>query len=136
MVARNMILLERTYMPLIIFILVGCGSWYDPAALDIYVVALLMLGSFRQTIKSFRRETAYAYTFNAALLLGLSILIYAPSAIYILLLPISHILFMKRWREWVVTLGNLQRLFYRAGQLRHFWNSGKIHFFGYIGLCC
>ena len=78
-----------------LFILVECGSWYDPAALDIYVVALLMLGSFRQTIKSFRRETAYAYTFNAALLLGLSILIYAPSAIYILLLPISHILFYE-----------------------------------------
>ena len=30
LVARNMILLERTYMPLIIFILVGCGSWPTP----------------------------------------------------------------------------------------------------------
>ena len=107
LVARNMILLERTYMPLIIFILVGCGSWYDPASLDIYVTALLMIGSFRQTIKSFRRETAYAYTFNAALLLGLSILIYAPTAIYVLLLPIAHILFMKRWREWIITLGGM-----------------------------
>lgn len=123
MVARNMILLERTYMPLIIFILVGCGSWYDPAALDIYVVALLMLGSFRQTIKSFRRETAYAYTFNAALLLGLSILIYAPSAIYILLLPISHTLFMKRWREWVVTLGGILLPICLYGYIR--WGMGN-----------
>ena len=100
LIARNMILLERTYMPAIIFLIVGCGSWYDPAALDLFAATLLMIGSFDRTIGSFRREVVYTHIFNASLLLGIALLTYAPAAVYIPLLPVALVLFRKRWREW------------------------------------
>ena len=107
LIARNMILLERTYMPAIIFLIVGCGSWYDPAALDLFAATLLMIGSFDRTIGSFRREVVYTHIFNASLLLGIALLTYAPAAVYIPLLPVALVLFRKRWREWIVALAGL-----------------------------
>ncbi|MFQ8804995.1 MAG: hypothetical protein ACLR8Y_07785 [Alistipes indistinctus] len=92
LIARNMILLERTYMPAIIFLIVGCGSWYDPTALDLFAATLLMIGSFDRTIGSFRREVVYTHIFNASLLLGIALLTYAPAAVYIPLLPVALVL--------------------------------------------
>ncbi len=104
---RNMILLEHTYIPITIFLTIGCGSWFDPVAFDLFTATLLMTISFNRMIDSFSREVVYTRTFNASLLLGVALLTYAPVAVYVPLLLISLAHFRKRWREWIIALTGL-----------------------------
>lgn len=106
-VTANMIVLERNYVSTILFVLIACGSGMQPDALPVVIAALLLLYSHEQTLLSFRRIIEFKYTFNAGLLMGLSVLIYAPAAFYLLMVPAGLVIFKKSLREWIISFVGL-----------------------------
>ena len=101
-VSRNMILTDRSYIPIIVYLLVAAGCSFGSTALGAVTVSLLAICSFDQMLGSFRRAVQYGKLFNAALLAGLTSLIWSHAVVYALLLPVSLILFKKGGREWIV----------------------------------
>ena len=129
LVSRNMLVLERTYLPFILYLLVACGLSFGRAPLAPYVAAGLLVSAFDLMIGSFRRVVVYAKSFDSALLTGLSILVYGPAAIYALLLPCALIIFRKEWREWLSCLTGLCLPFLIASYI--YWGLGEP--FPYLG---
>ena len=123
LMSRNMLVLERTYLPFVLYLLVACGLSFGRAPLAPYVAAGLLVSAFDLMIGSFRRVVIYAKSFDAALLTGLSMLVYGPAAIYALLLPFSLILFRKDWREWISCLTGLVLPFLIASYI--YWGLGE-----------
>lgn len=121
--SRNMLVLERTYMPFILYLLVACGLSFGRTPLAPYVAAGLLVTAFDLMIGSFRRVVVYAKSFDSALLTGLSALVYGPAAVYALLLPCSLILFRKGWREWLTTTVGLALPFLIASYV--YWGLGE-----------
>lgn len=101
-VSRNMILTDRSYMPIIVYLLVAAGCGFGSSALGAITVSLLAVCSFDQMLGSFRRAVQYGKLFNAALLAGLAPLVWSHAVVYAFLLPVSLILFKKGGREWIV----------------------------------
>lgn len=129
LMSRNMLVLERTYMPFILYLLVACGLSFGRAPLAPYVAAGLLVSAFDLMIGSFRRVVVYAKSFDSALLTGLSILVYGPAALYALLLPCALLLFRKDWREWLTCLTGLFLPFLIASYV--YWGLGES--FGHLG---
>lgn len=121
--SRNMLVLERTYMPFILYLLVACGLSFGRTSLAPYVAAGLLVTAFDLMVGSFRRVVVYAKSFDSALLTGLSALVYGPAAVYALLLPCSLILFRKGWREWLTTTVGLALPFLIASYV--YWGLGE-----------
>lgn len=128
MVSRNMILLEKVNMPLLIFLMIGCGPFFDPSLLSIFVMSLLLVMGCDRLVESFRRVRLYGVTFNGSFLLGILPLIYAPACVALLILMAALIVFRKRWRECVVALAGFLLPFAFCSYI--YWALG--YDFGYI----
>ena len=113
-VSRNMILTDRSYMPIIVYLLVAAGCGFGSSALGAITVSLLAVCSFDQMLGSFRRAVQYGKLFNAALLAGLAPLVWSHAVVYAFLLPVSLILFKKRRPRMDRGMG---RLFVAVGDL-------------------
>jgi len=101
--SRNMVLPERTYLPLILYPAMAFGGSFDPAtALPVLAAAGLMIRSFDLTIASFRRAVLLGPLFDASLAAGIALLVWSPAVVYLLLLPVALVLFKKSAREWIV----------------------------------
>ncbi len=101
--SRNMILLERSYLPYILYLLIACGPAFSSVSLAPYMAATLLVSAHNLMIDSFRRVIIYSKSFDAALLMGLAVLVYAPAVVYVPLLLCALVIFKKGWREWVST---------------------------------
>lgn len=101
-VSRNMILTDRSYMPMIIYLLVSAGCYLGSSSLSALIISSLMIYSFDRMLVSFRRVIQYGSLFNSTLLLGIALLIWSHTVVYIPLLVVALVLFKKGWREWIV----------------------------------
>lgn len=102
--SRNMILMEKIYLPFQIFPLIAYGSFADPGQPALFILPLMLTFACERMLESFRRVRLYAITFNGAFLLGCMSLIHALGAVSLLVLAAALILLRKRWREWIVAL--------------------------------
>lgn len=59
-VSRNMILLERTYMPILLYPAVGCSAYFGPESLPALAASFLTIASFDTMLVSFRRTAVSA----------------------------------------------------------------------------
>lgn len=101
-ISRNMVLASRTYLPIIIYLIVSCGVVFAGADLRIVLAALLVVRSMEYFISGFVRSTSFDTTFRGAFLIGTIPLLYAPAAIYLLAVPAALIVFRRKGREAVV----------------------------------
>ena len=69
-VSRNMILLERTYMPILLYPAVGCSAYFGPESLPALAASFLTIASFDTMLVSFRRTARFGSLFNATILAG------------------------------------------------------------------
>lgn len=121
-ISRNMILLERSYLPFILYLLIACGYRFGGPSLVPFAVAGLAVTAYELMINSFRREINYTRSFDSALLLSLCVLLYAPAVALIPLLPCGLVIFKKGWREWVTSFTGLLLPFGIASYI--YWGLG------------
>ncbi len=116
-VVRNVIYLERTYMPAIIYLLVSSGYFHSLASLRPLLVALLVIIACEIVFRS------YHYKFLASgpylmvgFALGLAGAIYAPALGLVALMPVGLLIFrIFDLREWLAAMGGwLLPLFFSA----------------------
>lgn len=121
--SRNLIFLERTYMPSLIYLIVSigyCASAMTPVTLT---VAFLVLFAIESMIASHKRREQFGYFLHAAVALGFTPLLYPPAAVLVLLLPVGFIIFRRDWRDMVTALtGYLLPLFFCSYVL---WGMGE-----------
>lgn len=101
-VSRNMILLERTYMPILLYPAVGCSVYFGPESLPALAASLLTIASFDTMLVSFRRTARFGSLFNSTILAGSALLVWSHTAVYVLLLPFALAVFKRSGREWIV----------------------------------
>lgn len=97
--SRNMIYLERTFVPALIFPLVALGYATSAVTPVTLTVAFLLVFTVGNMINAYKREGNSSFFLHAAIALGFAPLIYAPAAVFFLLLPIGFILFRQNWRS-------------------------------------
>ena len=101
-VSRNMILLERTYMPILLYPAVGCSAYFGPESLPALAASFLTIASFDTILVSFRRTARFGSLFNATILAGAALLVWSHTIVYVLLLPFALVVFKRSGREWIV----------------------------------
>ena len=102
LVSRNLVFPTRTYVFLIFLAVVGYGIFIRSGNLPVVLSAYLLARASECFAAAFRR-TAHMYnSFRGALMLGMVPLLYAPAAVYVLLLPLAMPIYMRGVRETIV----------------------------------
>lgn len=117
LVIRNVIFLERTYMPAIIYLLVSSGYYNSYMSFRPLLVALLVLIAAENIFRSYNyKALATGPYMVVGFTLGAAGAIYAPALFLVILLPIGLLLFrLFDLREWIAALGGwLIPLFFSA----------------------
>lgn len=104
---NNMVLAVRTYVSAIIYLIVSCGIFVSDNMLCAALSAYLLIRASQLFIVGFRRALSFDLFFRGAFLVGVSVLIYAPSAVMLLLLPIALRVFRRNGRESFIAFGGL-----------------------------
>lgn len=116
-VIRNVIFLERTYMPAIIYLLVSSGYYNSYMSFRPLLVALLLLIAVEIIFKSYNyKGLATGAYMVVGFIFGTAGAIYAPALFLVALLPVALVLFrLFDLREWVAAFGGwLLPLFFSA----------------------
>lgn len=106
-VIRNVIFLERTYMPAIIYLLISSGYYNTYLTFRPLLTAFLLLLACEIIFRSYNYKplSSGAYM-TVGFIFGVAGTIYAPALLFVALLPVGLILFrMFDLREWVAAFG-------------------------------
>ncbi|MDD3108525.1 MAG: hypothetical protein PHV49_04860 [Alistipes sp.] len=106
-ISRNMILTDRSYLPMIVYLWIIGGCYLGSGSLETAVTSLILISAFGRMLNSFRRVVQYGSLFNSALLTGIALLIWSHTIVYVPLLGVALILFKKESREWIVALAGV-----------------------------
>lgn len=102
--SRNLIYLERTFVPVMIYPLVALGYSSSPATPVVALAALLLVFAVDNIIKAYKQEANSGFFLNASVALGTALLIYPAAVVFFFLLPVGFILFRQSWRSVIVAL--------------------------------
>lgn len=133
-VIRNVIFLERTYMPAIIYLLVSSGYYNSYMSFRPLLVALLLLTAAEIIFKSYNyKGLATGAYMVVGFIFGTAGAIYAPALLLVALLPVALVIFrLFDIREWVAAFGGwLLPLFFSAYGV---WLAGE-DFMGVFSEC-
>lgn len=105
-VIRNVVLLEKTYMPSIIYLLVSSGYFNSPLSVLPLLSSLMVLTSLDLAFKTFQiKGLASGRWLSVGFFLGAAATFYAPALLLVILLPIALSIFrLFDLREWVSAL--------------------------------
>ena len=143
--SRHMVFSSRTYLPIITYLVAGCGIWYGGRDLAALFGSFLLIRASEYFISSFVRNNTFNLTFRGALLIGIIPILYPSGIIYILMIPVAMAVFRRRTRETITALigGVLPLLLYAYimwildrgffGSLLSLWESLKINYDFAIG---
>lgn len=129
-VTRNMIYTDKIFLPGIIYITVSCGVFFGTGNITSIVVSWLMVCSCDLMLSSFRRQKMYGSTFVASILLGTAVILYAPSIVYVIMIPCALGIFRKDWHEAVISVAGYILPFLLCSYV--YWGMGES--FSYLGL--
>lgn len=104
---NNMVLAVRTYISAIIYLIVSCGVFVSDNMLCAALSGYLLIRASQLFIVGFRRALSFDLFFRGAFLVGVSVLIYVPSAVMVLMLPIALKVFRRNGRESFIAFGGL-----------------------------
>lgn len=133
-VIRNVIFLERTYMPAIIYLLVSSGYYNSYMSFRPLLVAFLLLIAAEIIFKSYNyKALATGPYMVVGFIFGLAGAVYAPALLLAALIPVGLVIFrLFDIREWVAALGGwMMPLFFSAYGV---WLAGG-DFLGIITEC-
>lgn len=120
--SRNLIYLERTYISLIIYPLLALGYTTSAMTPVILICAFLIVYAVENMIQAHKQEISYGCFLNASVALGITPLLYAPTAVFFFLLPVGFLIFRQNWRSGIASLiGYTIPLFFNAYVL---WGMG------------
>lgn len=122
MMVRNMVIQERSYLPVLIFLIAAFGTVCGGFSLIGTLIAFLLILSIDTMLDSFRREMLLGKVFNSAFLAGTAVIIYPSAVIYLPILFCAMIIFRKTWREWVVCFIGFPLPFLMCSYI--FWMTG------------
>jgi len=104
---RNLILVDRSYLPAIIYIVICAGYTVPAQNIISLLAAFFIIAAVENIINSYKRLDRFNYFFNAGMCIGIAVLIYPQTVPYVILLPISLIYFTRTWRDWFLSLVGL-----------------------------
>ncbi len=106
-VIRNVIFLERTYMPAIIYLLVCSGYYNSYMSFRPLLVALLVLTAVEIIFKSYNCKTLATGSYlTVGFIIGTAGAIYVPALLLAGLIPVGLVLFrLFDIREWIAAFG-------------------------------
>jgi hypothetical protein len=107
LVSRNLVFATRTHVFLIFFALAGFGLFIRGGNLPAIAATYLVARGSEFFAVSFRRASQPGNLFGGAMLIGLAPLLYAPAAIYAVMVPLAMPIYMRNRREAVVALAGL-----------------------------
>jgi hypothetical protein len=116
-VIRNVIFLERTYMPAIIYLLVSSGYYNSYMSFRPLLVAFLLLLAVEMIFRSYNfKGLATGQYLTIGFILGVAGVIYAPVLLLVALIPVGFVIFrLFDLREWVAAFGGwLLPMFFSA----------------------
>lgn len=116
-VIRNVIFLERTYMPAIIYLLVSSGYYNSYMSFRPLLVAFLVLAAAEIIFKSYNyKALATGPYMVVGFIFGTAGAIYAPALFLAALIPVGLFIFrLFDIREWIAAIGGwLMPLFFSA----------------------
>ena len=111
--SRNLIFLERTYLPALVYLLVATGYTSSQLSVIMLAVSFLVIYAIDSMIRSHKKSGNFGHFLHASVVLGLAPLLYAPSVIYFGLLLVGFAVFRKDGRSIVISLaGYLLPIFF------------------------
>lgn len=90
---------ERTYLPMIMFLLPAYCIFMPTATITEALSSLLLIISSMQMIAGFKRSYQFAEVFKSAFALGFIPLLYSPAICLVAILPITLIIYNRTLRE-------------------------------------
>lgn len=105
-VLRNVIFLERSYMPLIIYLLISSGYYNSYLSFRPLLVTLILIIACEILFRSYNdKGLASGRYLSFGFMIGIAGAIYAPALLYVILLPIALATFrLPDIREWISSL--------------------------------
>ncbi len=97
--SQNLIYLERTYVPALIYALAAVGYTTTELTLTTSAVAFLLILALDSMVRSYKKESDPGHFLNASIALGAAPLLYAPAVVFVWLLPVGLILFKQGGRS-------------------------------------
>lgn len=116
-VIRNVIFLERTYMPSIVYLLISSGYYNSYMSFRPLLVAFLLLLAAELIFRSYNYKALATGAYMAVgFIFGTAAAVYAPALFFVVLLPVGLIIFrLFDIREWIAAFGGwLLPLFFSA----------------------
>lgn len=96
----------RTTVSIPLYAIISCGIFIASDSLVVALATYFTVQMFRYLCGGYVRGTDFNYAFYAGLCAGLAPLLYAPTTLLVILLPIAILMFGFSWREVVVmTIG-------------------------------
>ncbi len=106
-VSGNMLLVTRTFLPAIFFLLIGMGFYVTPSDVRGVMCAWLFIEGSHFTISGFRRAWSFDALFRGGMLFGFMPLVLPDSAAMWLCLPVGLRLFRRSGGEAVTAVAGL-----------------------------
>lgn len=104
-VNENEVLSKPSFLPAFLYIIFMSS---DTAQLTLYPLLfanLFILLAIHRLLNSYRKDTAFSNSFDAAFLLSIATLFYFPCVVFFPVLYVGFILFRPfNWREWFIAL--------------------------------
>lgn len=122
-VNENEILTKPTYLPALFYIVFMSNDKNMLTLHPSVFASLFILLAINKLVRSYQKDKAFSYAFDAGFLLSIATLFYFPSIVFLPLLGIGFILFRPfNWREWVISfLGVLAPITFVFTY--YFWND-------------
>ncbi len=107
LIDKYSISMVRTPLPIVMYILMGYGIFAPFGTVSAGLASILLIISSEQMIAAFKRSYTFNNVFNASFCLGIMPLIYSPSLLLVLILPVALSLYRRTPREWIVAVAGL-----------------------------
>jgi hypothetical protein len=103
-IRRGIVFDARNSAPALLFVVMFCGLYVGRDYLALSIATYLLLKGSQYFASAFVRDNSFNFMFLGAWLVGCAPLVFAPAVIFMLLIPLACIIFMRSWRETLVAL--------------------------------
>lgn len=99
---RHMLFSQKSLFPAVMYAIAACGFFYDPASIQVYAASAFTVAGINILSNGFGRKADFDRCFRGSFLIGVSMLIYAPFAVMVVVTPLILVAIMRSVREYVV----------------------------------
>ncbi len=107
LMTRYSVAASRTYLPIALLAVFAFGAAPADIPVQASLCSVLLLLSADRAIRGFTRTYSFEATFRSAFLLGWLPVLYAPAAVFAVMMPVTLLLYRRTLREAVVAAAAL-----------------------------